>query len=149
MILWASCQSTSESTKTSLHPKTDSFLNSNSTLCLPSMFIHFTTHCDSVIPAGIVAPRCLWVCVHPPTFVETVPVSQGQPWGHHPSSLWPPQGKEPLSPCRKGSIHSLPLSYDRHGAYLQKPSRFNKATSKYARCQLFVYRESNAIWRHL
>lgn len=28
-------------------PKTDSFLNSNSTLCLPFMFIHFTTCCDS------------------------------------------------------------------------------------------------------
>lgn len=120
-------------------------------LSLPSTFIHLTIHCDSVIPTSIGTPTYSWVCVHLPTLVETVPVSQDQPWGHQPCSLWPPQekGLSPLSPCRKWSISSLPLRYDRHGAYLQERSRFNKATSKYARCQLFVYRDSSAIWRHL
>lgn len=46
-IFWVSCQSTFGPTKTMLHPKTDSFLNYNSTLSLPSVFIHLTIHCDS------------------------------------------------------------------------------------------------------
>lgn len=55
-ILGPSHHSTSESTKTMFHPKADSFLNSDSTLSLPSVFSHLMIRCDSVILTSIVTP---------------------------------------------------------------------------------------------
>lgn len=52
--------------------------------------------------------------------------------GHHKGCL---EEYLPFSLCRKRYIYLLPLRYDTHVVYLQEQSRFNKVTSKYARCQ--------------
>ena len=82
--------------------------------------------------------------------METVPISQIQPWGHQSSSLWPPsdclEEYLPFSLCRKRYIYLLSLGYDTRSAYLQEQSRLNKVTSKYARCQaLCLQREQSNL----
>ena len=127
------------STKTSL------ILNSNSILSLPSaLFIHPTVH-SYQHPRS--TPTQSRVCVHPPTLLEIVCISQVQPREHQCSRLWPPLRKS-ISPsaCAGWDLSIYCHQGMTDTAYLQEQSRVNKVTSKYARCQaLCLQREQSNL----
>lgn len=115
-------------------PKTGSLLNSNNILSLPSIFfihpmIHSYQHLNTNAIMSMRTPS--HSCGSSPCFTgSALGTSVHQPV----ATTGLPGRYLPLSLCRKRYIYLLPLRYDTHAAYLQEQSRFNKVTSKYARC---------------